>query len=283
MISISIVTPSFKQVGLLKVCAASVADQRGEFTLEHLIEDGGTGPEFDAWAAEQSFAQCTSEPDKGMYDAINRGFAKAKGDIVAWLNCDEQYLPSALEKVAAWFARHPEMDVLFGDIVLIDPAGRPMAYRQAITPMRGHIRNCFLPTYSAATFVRRKVIDKGHLLDTRFRAIADGVWIDELIGAGYRMGVLNEPLAVFTQTGENLGQTPAALAEGGKWKRDHGLSGRFMRHGWGLIHRFRKMIRGGYRARHVSFEIHDREAGGRVVRSGWIGGRWSRLEREGEE
>ena len=53
-----------------------------------------------------------------MYDAINRGFAKASGDILAWLNCDEQYLPGALAKVADHFARHPRTDILFGDIIL---------------------------------------------------------------------------------------------------------------------------------------------------------------------
>lgn len=277
---ISIVTPSFRQVAHLKVCAASVADQRGDFTLEHLIEDGGSGPEFDAWAAEQSFAKCTSQPDKGMYDAINRGFAKAKGDIVAWLNCDEQYLPGALEKVATWFAEHPEMDVLFGDIVLIDPSGQPMAYRQAITPMRGHIRHCFLPTYSAATFVRRKVAEEGHLLDTRFRAIADAVWINELLGAGYRAGVLNEPLAVFTQTGENLGQTPASAKEGALWRRECGIRSKWMGHWWSLVHRARKWLTGAYGAKHVQVSIYLADRDGRVIREADVGGRWRTLDQE---
>ena len=50
-----------------------------------------------------------------MYDAINRGFARASGDIVCWLNSDEQYLEGTLAKVADYFETHPDIDVLFGD------------------------------------------------------------------------------------------------------------------------------------------------------------------------
>ena len=196
-VKFSIVTPSFRQVDYLRLCARSVADQAGDFTHEHLVQDGGSGADFAAWAAEQGFADVLSEPDRGMYDAINRGFARAKGEILAWLNCDEQYLPGTLAKVAAWFAAHPDKDLLFGDVVLVAPDGIPLSYRQAVTPLPDHIRHCFLTTYSAATSVRRRVIDEGHWLDTNYRAIADAVWIEELLEAGYRPGVLNEPLAVL--------------------------------------------------------------------------------------
>jgi len=279
MLAFSIVTPSYRQVGLLKLCAASVADQTGGFSVEHLIQDGGSGPEFEAWAASQSFADCISEPDQGMYDAINRGFRRAKGEILAWLNSDEQYLPGVLGKVAAWFEAHPDKDILFGDVVLISPEGRPLSYRQAHVPMRGHIRHCFLPTYSAATFVRRKVVEEGHLLDTRFRAIADAVWINELLGAGYRAGVLNEPLAVFTQTGENLGQTPASAKEGALWRRECGIHSKWMGRWWSLGHRARKWLTGAYGAKRVQACIYLAGREGRVTREADVGGRWRTLDK----
>ncbi len=271
---LSIITPSFRQVDYLRLCARSVADQEGDFTHEHLVQDGGSGEDFAAWAAGQSFAQVRSEPDGGMYDAINRGFGRAQGEILAWLNCDEQYLPGALAKVAAWFEAHPDKDILFGDVVLVSPGGVPLSYRQAILPLRGHIRSCFLPTFSAATFVRRKVNDRGHLLDTRFRAIADAVWIDTLIGAGFRAGLLNEPLAVFTQTGENLGQTPSAEAESESWRKECGASAPWHRWFWSAVHRLRKTLRGAYGRREIEIRIHLPGSEGRTTTRGQAGGRW---------
>lgn len=273
-VSFSIVTPSFKQLDLLQRCAASVADQTGGFKVEHLVHDGLSGADFDTWAATQTFATCRSEKDDGMYDAINRGFARATGDLVAWLNCDEQYLPGTLSKVAAYFAGHPEVDILFGDIVVVSPEGDPIGYRQAILPMPGHIRACFLPTFSAATFLRRKVIDHGHLLNIRYRAISDAVWIEELIRNGYRCGVLNEPLAVFTQTGSNLGQTTLSLEEGRQWRNTTGAEGRLRRAYWSTLHRFRKLLAGAYRSRDVNISIHLNEYAGRHARRGIVSERW---------
>src|SRR4029079_2177761 len=123
MLHISIVTPSYRQVSYLRRCAMSVADQSGSFAHDHIVQDGGGGVEFEAWSKGQRVAQVFSEPDDGMYDAINRGFRKANGDILAWLNCDEQYLPGALAKVADWFERHPSKDILFGDVILAAPDG----------------------------------------------------------------------------------------------------------------------------------------------------------------
>lgn len=87
----SIVTPSFRQLGWLKRCVRSVADQEG-VSFEHIIQDAGTGPELDEWVRGNSNAQLFVEKDEGMYDAVNRGFARAKGEFCAYLNCDEQYL-----------------------------------------------------------------------------------------------------------------------------------------------------------------------------------------------
>jgi glycosyltransferase involved in cell wall biosynthesis len=271
--NLSIITPSYKQVEYLRLCARSVADQEGSFTHEHLVQDGGSGKEFAAWAAGERFARVRSEPDGGMYDAINRGFARAEGELLAWLNCDEQYLPGTLAKVAAWFEAHPEHDILFGDVILVAPEGTPLAYRQAVLPLRGHIRSCFLPTFSAATFVRRRVVE-GHRLDTRFRAIADAVWIDSLLGAGYRAGLLNEPLAVFTQTGQNLGQTGAAADESERWRRECGAGAVWRRWFWSGVHRLRKSLRGAYGPREIEIEIHLPGVEGRSLARGRVGGRW---------
>ena len=75
----SVVTASFRQLAWLKRCVRSVADQRGE--VEHLIQDAGTGVELEEWVRAHSSAQLKVEKDGGMYDALNRGFARATGEF----------------------------------------------------------------------------------------------------------------------------------------------------------------------------------------------------------
>lgn len=270
----SVVTASFRQLDFLKLCARSVADQDGDFTVEHLIQDGGSGEDFDCWASEQAFADIVSEPDNGMYDAINRGFSRATGDVVSWLNCDEQYLPGALAKVAKWFDQHPDCDILFGDVILIDSQANPISYRLAVNPMRGHIRNCFLPTFSAATFVRRRVIDEGYSLETRYKAISDMVWIEKLLKSGFEAAVLNEPLATFAQTGSNLGQSSTSHTESLEWKSETGAGRWDQALFWSILHRCRKLLAGAYRSRDVDIALHCPGTHTRVQRRSKVGGRW---------
>jgi len=83
-------------------------------------------------------AQLHVESDAGMYDAINRGLKRATGDICAYLNCDEQYLPGTLRRVADYFEQHPEVDVVFGDSIVVDSELEPLAYRRVVMPRRWH-------------------------------------------------------------------------------------------------------------------------------------------------
>src|SRR5688572_31350980 len=93
----SIITPSFRNSEWLKLCVASVADQGVEH--EHIVQDGGSDDGTLDWLRIDPRVQAHVEKDAGMYDAINRGLNRATGDIIAHLNCDEQYLPGALPAV----------------------------------------------------------------------------------------------------------------------------------------------------------------------------------------
>src|SRR5271165_5451240 len=106
----SIITPSFRSSAWLKLCIASVADQEG-VRLEHIVQDSCSDDGTQDWLPQDPRVKAIVEKDAGMYDAVNRGFRRATGDILAYLNCDEQYLPGALAAVAAFFAAHPEVDV----------------------------------------------------------------------------------------------------------------------------------------------------------------------------
>jgi glycosyltransferase involved in cell wall biosynthesis len=272
---ISIATPSFKQVDFLKCCAASVRDQEGDFRVEHLIQDGSSGPEFTQWAASQAHADWVSEPDSGMYDAINRSFQRATGDIIAWLNCDEQYLPDALQQVARFFKDHPEIDILFGDVILVDEKMTPLAYRRAVMPTVQHIRHSHLSTFSAATFVRRRVLDEGHFLDTRWQTIADAVWIERLLTAGYRAATLGKPLAAFCMLGSNLGQSELLFKERHQWEQELGTTNQFQKRYHIAAYRLQRLIMGAYLPRKVEVHAHRLGAQHRSTHEKWVSGQWS--------
>ena len=97
----SIITPSFRNSEWLKLCVASVADQQVD--LEHIVQDAGSDDGTLDWLLTDSRVKAFVEKDSGMYDGINRGLRKATGEIVAYLNCDEQYLPGALSAVKEMF------------------------------------------------------------------------------------------------------------------------------------------------------------------------------------
>jgi glycosyltransferase involved in cell wall biosynthesis len=118
---ISIVTPSFNQARFLERTILSVLNQNYP-NLEYIIIDGGStdgslsiieryGKDIDYWV---------SEKDRGQADAINKGFRKSSGEILAWLNSDDTYTPWALRTVGLAFQNRPSIDILHGNVHVID-------------------------------------------------------------------------------------------------------------------------------------------------------------------
>jgi len=101
VVRFSIITPSYRNSAWLKLCIASVADQQVE--VEHIIQDAGSDDGTLDWLLQDKRVRAFVEKDQGMYDGINRGLRRAGGDILAYLNCDEQYLPGALRAVRDFF------------------------------------------------------------------------------------------------------------------------------------------------------------------------------------
>src|SRR5208337_3753681 len=211
-VRISIVTPSYRRSAWLKLCIASVADQLGK--VEHIVQDAGSDDGTLDWLPRDPRVQAFVEKDQGMYDGINRGLRRAGGDILAYLNCDEQYLPGALAAVAGFFERHPQVEVLFGDVVMVDAEGRYLYHRKMQTPLKYHTWTCHLSTLSCAMFFRRRVVSEyGLLFDARLRDVGDGEWMVRLLRRGVRMAALRQFTSVFTRTGANMSIGPNARRE----------------------------------------------------------------------
>src|SRR6059058_4804431 len=122
---ISIVTPSFNQGRFLERTIRSVLDQHYP-KLEYIIKDGGSLDEtVDILKRyKSSLTFCESAKDRSQAHALNLGFRHASGEIMAYLNSDDMLLPGALAYVAAYFAEHPEVDVVYGHRVIVDAADR---------------------------------------------------------------------------------------------------------------------------------------------------------------
>jgi glycosyltransferase involved in cell wall biosynthesis len=257
-ITISVVTPSYKQPDWLRLCAASVADQTGEnLTVEHIVQDSLSGPEIAEVMKPFPNARLCSEKDAGMYDAINRGWEKATGDILCWLNCDEQYLPGTLAKVADYFRANPKTEVLFGDAFVINPQAEYICSRQVLKPLLYHSWVCHLATLSCATFFRRDLVKaRGFMLDTRWRSVGDADLLVRLLRKKVNMRVLRDYLSVFVDTGENLSQGPIGLAEMEKLAGEAPVWAQALRRFWVVLHRVRRMAYGLYSVKPFSADIY---------------------------
>jgi glycosyltransferase involved in cell wall biosynthesis len=253
---LSVVTPSFRQPLWLKLCIASVADQLG-VECEHIVQEGGgDDDDIQLLARERPAVRMFVEPDEGMYDAVNRGLRRATGAICSYLNCDEQYLPGTLDTVAAFFEAHSDIEVLFGDAVLVNRAGVPISYRRAIIPHLTHTRLAHLNTLSCAMFFRRSLITRGYFFDPKLKDVGDVAWIETLLKARVPMATLRQPLAVFAFTGENRSVSEVAKAELSQRGKSSNALTTIQRTLAVLHHRIRKTMAGAYRRRRVAVDIY---------------------------
>lgn len=120
---VSIVTPSYNMAAFLPSTIESVLSQDYP-RIEYIIMDGGsTDGTAELLKKYEGRLHYITSPDKGPADAIDRGFARAHGDILAWLNSDDTYEPGAVRNAAEFMMAHPEIDVAYGEGYWIDEAG----------------------------------------------------------------------------------------------------------------------------------------------------------------
>lgn len=122
---VSIITPSFNQAEYLEATIQSVLTQDYP-RIEYIVIDGGsTDGSVDVIQKYQSsLAFWVSEQDKGQTDAINKGFNRAKGDILAWINSDDTYNPKAVGEAVLYLIENPDVAMVYADCDFIDEQGR---------------------------------------------------------------------------------------------------------------------------------------------------------------
>jgi glycosyltransferase involved in cell wall biosynthesis len=262
LFTFSIVTPSYQQPQWLRLCAASVADQSAPgVAIEHIVQDGLSGPEIAEAVKSFPRLKLVSEKDQGMYDAINRGWEKATGDVLCWLNCDEQYLPGTLKEVADYFRAHPEVEVLFADAIIVDNDGKYVCSRPVLTPQLYHTWTCHLQTFSCSTFFRESVLkERGFSLDSRWKDLGDADLIVRMLRAGVRMDILRRYTSVFVDNGENRNLQPLARQERDLFMKEAPRWAQALRPVWILLHRLRRLWNGIYSLKPFAYDIYTRSS-----------------------
>ena len=182
---ISIVTPSLNQAQFLARTIESVLNQ-GYSRLEYVIRDGASTDGTKELLEGLSHPALTweSAPDGGQADAINVGFRKTTGEIMAYLNSDDLLLPGCLNYVAGFFDDHPEVDVIYGHRVLIDDQDREIG--QWILPQHDSEALQWVDYLPQETlFWRRRIWEKvGGSLDISFKYAMDWDLILRFINEG---------------------------------------------------------------------------------------------------
>jgi glycosyltransferase involved in cell wall biosynthesis len=259
----TIVTPSYGQLDYLGCCIASVADQEG-LSIEHIVQDGGTTKfnEFaetmsKRWPDRPNYRRVMiSEPDSGMYDAINKGLKKGTGRICAYLNCDEQYLAGALAKVLDEFRKQPETDILYGGFLVVDEKGNLVTAQRPVKMFWQHVATSHLPNFTCATFFRREMMEREKAyFDAQYRACADAVWTIERLKRGTKTGMMADFIGVFVENETNQGVKKEGLAEADAIRCRLHPCVRNTAFLWKLMHRLRKLLEGKYFPKRVSYGI----------------------------
>jgi glycosyltransferase involved in cell wall biosynthesis len=195
---ISIVTPTFNQAHFLERTLQSVLAQDYP-ALEYIVQDGGS---TDATPAllnryRDRLAHVESAPDNGQAHALNRGFARATGEIMAWLNSDDLLLPGALNTVATYFAQHPEVDVVYGHRVVVDERGDEIG-RWVLPPHDDKVLRWADYIPQETLFWRRQIWEKsGGTLDENFHFALDWELLLRFQAAGAKMICLPRFLGAF--------------------------------------------------------------------------------------
>jgi glycosyltransferase involved in cell wall biosynthesis len=233
LLPISIITPSYNQARYIEATLQSVLAQNYPH-LQYLVIDGGSTdatrlilPKY------QRHLSFTSEPDAGQAHAINKGFRRATGEIIAWLNSDDIYLPGTLFRVAHYFRDHPHIDVIYGDYHLINPAGQVVLRKKEI-PFDYAILLYGLDYLSQPTvFFRRSLLDRCGYLDEALHYGLDWEYWLRLAAGGARFAHLPHYLAAtrLHPAAKTIVAPPAMLAE-------H----RAIREKYWAVHRFRSPL-----------------------------------------
>jgi hypothetical protein len=206
---ISVIIPSLNQGKFLEDALRSALNQSFR-DLEVIVIDGGSNDgSLDVLKrisdVDQRF-RWTSGRDAGPADALNKGLATAKGEIVAWLNADDLYAPGALDCVMAEFTHHPELVMVYGQGQNINESGHLLGEYPTLppsTPLDRFQEGCFIS--QPTVFMRRSALEELGFLDEKLKTAFDfDLWIRFFQKYPGRIGFIDKVLAQTRIHGDTI-------------------------------------------------------------------------------
>ncbi|MHA1279547.1 MAG: glycosyltransferase family 2 protein [Candidatus Helarchaeota archaeon] len=221
---VSIVTPSYNSMPYIEETIRSV-QQQDYPNIEHIVMDGGStdgtiefleSQDHLIWKSEPDRGQShalnkgfqesqdhliwKSEPDRGQSHALNKGFQLAKGEIIGWLNSDDTYEPSAIATAVSFLEKHPDSDLVYSDLYIIDQHGKVVGKtRSDYFELEKLLNDNFIK--QPTVFMRREVIDKTNGVDESLQYVMDREFWLRVGLAGFGMQYISDhELAKFRYT-----------------------------------------------------------------------------------
>lgn len=211
---LSIVTPSFNQGRFLEQTIHSVLNQ-DHADIEYIIIDGGsTDDSVDVIRRhEDRIAYWVSEKDRGQAHAINKGLEKATGDVFAFINSDDLYLPGAFRAVMEYFREHPECEWLCGETILFGTERQTILEPTRVPKSAAHALSWAYKAAQPGMFWKRGILKEG--FQERWRYCFDNEMYARLLIRGHKCEYLPVPVAAYRYHPESK-----TVAEGDLFDRE---------------------------------------------------------------
>ncbi len=211
---LSIVTPSYNQGGFLETTMLSVLEQSYP-RFEYIVIDGGSTDESVEIIRryQDRVAYWVTEKDGGQAHAINKGLKRATGEIFAFINSDDLYLPGALRAVGEYFRRHPTCTWLCGDTILFGPGRAPEHPRTRVPKSAAHALSWAYRAPQPGMFWRREIVADG--FQEKWRYCFDNELYVRLLLRGHRCEHLPVAVAAY-----RLHPTSKTVAEAAGFDRE---------------------------------------------------------------
>lgn len=199
--TLTVVTPSYNQARFLDETLRSVLSQRDQVHEYFVLDGGSTDGSADLIRryADRGIDYWVSEKDKGQSDAIHRGFTRATGDVLCWLNSDDVFLPGVFRRVRDAFDRHPDWDVLTAYHVQTDADGRILSMHRIPRDGQATARWGVVHVCQQTTFFRRRVYEAVGGLNLDLHCVMDTELWMRMFRHGTTWGHIPAYLAAFRQ------------------------------------------------------------------------------------
>ena len=192
---VSVITVVYNGIAHLEQALLSVIEQEYK-NVEHIVIDGGStdGTVDLIKKYEPHLAYWVSEKDSGIYNAMNKGWKKASGDLIAILNADDYYLPGALQQVADCYADQ-QADVIYGNLTKLRTIGKENFFKE-ITP-NIELMEKTMGIFHPSSFVKRSVYEELDGYNETYQLSSDYDFLLRAYQKKYHFLYLNQSLAVF--------------------------------------------------------------------------------------